>query len=383
MVIAVTTQPEPLAPAFDGPSLTGVVRAVAARVRGLANDGFDWAPASLAGARQAVLLVVDGLGWEQLQHRLALARTLSGGDGSAITSVAPSTTAVALTSLSTGLAPAAHGIVGYRMAMDGAIFNALRWRLAEHDARRVVPALELQSHPGFRFSEDARAGAPVVTRADFASSGFSAAFLSGCPMVPWHAASGLVVGVRRLLAAGEQFVVAYYDGLDHIAHLHGLGEHYDAELMAIDRLVADLLGILPQGAALAVTADHGQVDVGTNVEILGAELMAGVSLLSGEGRFRWLHARSGAAGDVAEIARERYSSVAWVRTRDEVIEDGWLGGRPAEAVRARLGDVALVPFAPIAFLDPADTGEQRLIARHGSLTPAEMLVPLLAWLPRP
>jgi hypothetical protein len=33
----------------------------------------------------------------------------------------------------------------------------------------------------------------------------------------------------------------------------------------------------------------------------------------------------------------------------------------------------------MAFLDPADTGELRLKARHGSLTPAEMLVPLLAW----
>jgi hypothetical protein len=47
-------------------------------------------------------------------------------------------------------------------------------------------------------------------------------------------------------------------------------------------------------------------------------------------------------------------------------------------VAGRLGDVALVPHAPIAFLDPADTGETGLVARHGSLTAAEMLVPLLA-----
>jgi predicted AlkP superfamily pyrophosphatase or phosphodiesterase len=379
----VSTRPEPLTPAFDGGSLAGVVRAIAARVTGRDHEGFDWAPPVLAGARQSVLLVLDGLGWEQLQHRLALARTLASGEGLAITSVAPSTTAVALTSLSTGLPPAQHGIVGYRMLIDGSIFNALRWRLAGRDARRLVRALELQSHPGFRFREDVSVGAPVVTRADFEATGFSAAFLSGCPMLPWHQASGLLVGVRQLLASGEQFVVAYYDGLDHTAHLHGLSEHYDAELMAIDRLVSDLLAALPPGAALVVTADHGQVDVGANVEILGAELMAGVSLLSGEGRFRWLHARPGAADDVADIARDQYESVAWVRTREQVIDDGWLGGRPERAVCDRLGDVALVPHAPIAFLDPADAGEQRLIARHGSLTSAEMLVPLLAWLPRP
>jgi len=379
----VTTHEQPVLPAYDGASLAGVVRAVAGRMAGVEGGHVDWAPAVLSGARQVVLLVIDGLGWEQLAHRAALARTLAGGEGSAITSVAPSTTAVALTSLATGLPPAAHGIVGYRMAMDGAIFNALRWRLAGRDARRDVPAAVLQPHGGFRFSPDAPSGAPVVTRADFAASGFSAAFLAGCPMVPWHATSGLLVGVRRLLAAGERFVVAYYDGLDLTAHLHGLGEHYDAELLAIDRLVGDLLGELPQSAALVVTADHGQVDVGREVELLGPELMAGVTLLSGEGRFRWLHAREGAAGDLAEIAGEQFGSVAWVKSRDQIIDEGWLGGRPERAVSGRLGDVALVPFAPTAFLDPADTGELRLEARHGSLTSAEMLVPLLAWLPRP
>jgi hypothetical protein len=62
-----------------------------------------------------------------------------------------------------------------------------------------------------------------------------------------------------------------------------------------------------------------------------------------------------------------------------VIDDGWLGGVPSPEVAARLGDVALIPFAPTAFLDPADTGELRLKARHGSLTSAEMSVPLLGW----
>jgi hypothetical protein len=73
--------------------------------------------------------------------------------------------------------------------------------------------------------------------------------------------------------------------------------------------------------------------------------------------------------------------LAWVRTRAEVIEEGWLGGEPVPEVADRLGDVALAPFEPTAFLDPADTGEQTMVGRHGSLTSAEMLVPLLAWRP--
>jgi hypothetical protein len=40
--------------------------------------------------------------------------------------------------------------------------------------------------------------------------------------------------------------------------------------------------------------------------------------------------------------------------------------------------VALVPHQPIAYLDPVDQGDARLVSRHGSLTADEMYVPLLA-----
>ena len=46
-------------------------------------------------------------------------------------------------------------------------------------------------------------------------------------------------------------------------------------------------------------------------------------------------------------------------------------------VQWRLGDVALVPFEPVTFFDPADSGPFQLVCRHGSLTADEMYVPLL------
>ena len=75
-------------------------------------------------------------------------------------------------------------------------------------------------------------------------------------MVGWRLASTLVVEVRRALAAGEPFIYAYYDGIDRIAHEFGLDEHYEAELMAADRLVTDLITVLPPGAALVVTGER-------------------------------------------------------------------------------------------------------------------------------
>jgi hypothetical protein len=107
--------------------------------------------------------------------------------------------------------------------------------------------------------------------------------------------------------------------------------------------------------------------------------MSSVHFLSGEGRFRWLHARPGAADDLLAATCELYGASTWVRARDQLIEEGLFGGKPNGALVARLGDVALLPHGPIAFIDPADTGETRLQSRHGSLTSDEMLVPLVVF----
>jgi hypothetical protein len=137
--------------------------------------------------------------------------------------------------------------------------------------------------------------------------------------------------------------------------------------------------VLPKGAALVVTADHGQVMVGDATIVPDSALMRMVTHQSGEGRFRWLHLRSGTHDDALALARERYGDVAWVVERDHVIEHGWFGPRVSDVARRRMGDVALVPFADVSFSDPLDSGPFVLQCRHGSLTPEEMDVPLLAF----
>jgi hypothetical protein len=362
----------PIVPAHGAGCLDGVVPAVLGRRPGVATP--PWLPAPVGEARQVVVLVLDGLGWEQLQERLHLAPTIAAMTGGPITSVAPTTTATALTSIVTGSAPAQHGVVGYRVHVgDGAVMNVLRWETEAGDARDAVPPEAFQPKPAFLGQP-----VPAVIRAEFLSSGFTRAFLRGARLKGWRVPSSLIVEVAQLIRAGEPVVYAYYDGIDRVAHQYGMGEHYDAELRATDRLVADVAEALPPGATLLVTADHGQVDVGQAVVTLDLGLAAMTVLLSGEGRFRWLHARPGATAELLQGARELYGRRAWVHTRDEVEAAGWYGGPLSPAAAARLGDVALVPFEPIAFLDPGDVGEVTLVSRHGSLTPAEALVPLVA-----
>jgi len=197
-------------------------------------------------------------------------------------------------------------------------------------------------------------------------------------MYGWRMPSTIVATVAALLADGERFVYAYYDGVDKVAHEFGFGPVYDAEVVAADRMVSDLVDVLPAGAVLLVVSDHGQVDVGDRVVALDPQVAGLTTMLSGEGRFRWLHAKPGAADRLAEATHRLYDDVAWVRTRAAAIADGWFGGPLAPEVADRLGDVVIAPREPIAVLDPSDPGEQWMRCRHGSLTPAEMLVPLLA-----
>jgi hypothetical protein len=333
----------------------------------------SWMPAPVRDARQVVLLVIDGLGWQQMLARPHLTPNLSAMAGGPITTVAPTTTATALASITTGLTPGEHGVVGYRIQVRSEVLNVLRWWTEAGDARKRIPARRLQPIPAFL-----GASIPVVTKAEFAGSGFSEAHLAGTRLCGWRLTSTLVVEVQQLVAAGESFVYAYYDGVDKVAHEYGLRAHYDAEVAAADELVGRLLAVLPDDACLLVTADHGQVHTGADVVHLHPDVGRLVSTQSGEGRFRWLHARAGAATDLLQAAEDAHGAQAWIVSTDEVLDGGWFGPRVADVVRPRLGDVALVARDDISFDDPADTGIITLLARHGSLTEAEMFVPLVA-----
>jgi predicted AlkP superfamily pyrophosphatase or phosphodiesterase len=367
-------QPVPVIPDYSGPNLTGIIPGC---LLGTSGRRPNWFPQPLQDAERIVLLVIDGLGYEQLQRHAHIAPNLMSLVGGSITTIAPSTTASALTSLVTGASPAEHGIVGYRMDMGDSIMNSLRWWSDTRDLRKVHPPASVQPIPPF-----VGMTIPVVSRAELEGSAFTEAHLRGSRPCGWRAASSIVAQCASLISSGEKFVYAYYDGVDKIAHERGFGAYYDAEIAATDWLVGSLLNTLPSGTTLAITADHGQVQVNDNVVHLSDDIKATLHHQSGEGRFRWLHAKRGQESELLQIATDSYSDIAWVASRDQVVEEAWLGpargGRIADQVKRRLGDVALVPFTATTFDDPLDSGPFSLVCRHGSLTADEMFVPFLA-----
>jgi len=357
---------EPVRPCYDGPGLVNLIPAL------LGARPGEWLPPAVRDARAVVLLVVDGLGWEAVQSRATRLLELAALDGRPITTVAPSTTASALTSITTGLPPSQHGVIGYRILVDRAVLNVLAGQAS--NGRRPPEPFEVQRHQPFLGRS-----VPVVTKAEFKSTGFTEAHLRGARFLGWRTVSSLIERVRRLIAEGEPLVYAYYDGVDAIAHAHGLHDgFYDAELQAVDQLVGALRDVLPEEATLLVTSDHGQVHVGPEGWLELTALQGLFERGSGDGRFRYLHASAGGAADLVAAATERFGSDAWVLSRAQLLDEGWLGPAPSPPARRRVGDVVLAAKGPVAFIDPALPREAGLISAHGSVTEAEMRVPLLA-----
>src|SRR5262245_57723388 len=112
--------PGPILPDYLGANVRGIIPAL------LGPGGWraglpSWFPAPVAAADQIVLLILDGLGWDQLRDHSALLPALTSFTGGSITTVAPTTTATALSSIATGLTPGEHGLIGYRILLKGEV----------------------------------------------------------------------------------------------------------------------------------------------------------------------------------------------------------------------------------------------------------------------
>src|SRR5262249_23000395 len=150
----------------------------------------------------------------------------------------------------------------------------------------------------------------------------------------------LVHGMLAELAGPARLVCGYHPTLDTMAHRHGIDSpQWRTAAHEVDRVIERLIDGLPADAALLVTADHGALDVPADRRIdLSADphLRAGIRVVAGEARVRYLHTRRGARDDVIAAWRAVLGPSADVVSRDEAVAAGWFGPVP-DAHRPRIG----------------------------------------------
>ena len=369
----------PVRPAYGTGSLADLLPSVCAVLGVPGPADVLGLAASLDGVDRVGVLLVDGLGAYQMPLASAYApvlKDLAPGSRS-LTAGFPSTTPVSLVTLGTGAPPGAHGVLGFTVRRpDGRILNHIRWG-------DDPDPLQWQPVPT-RFEAAAAAGLPVtvVNKPEYAGSGLSVSANRGAVYVGASTAAELASSMLAALSAGPGLVYGYHPDLDHHGHETGVDSPpWRSAAVEVGVLLDRLVHGLPPSSALLVIADHGQLNVPLTDRIDLADisdLSGGIAGVSGEPRVRYLYPTPGAHDDVIAALREKLGPSAWVLPRAEAISQGWYGPVP-QAHADRIGEVVVICLDRAVVLasgwEPPIVG--KLIAYHGSVTAAEMTVPLL------
>ncbi|OBI03379.1 nucleotide pyrophosphatase [Mycolicibacter heraklionensis] len=333
--------------------------------------------------RQVAVVLVDGLGYHLLpqlkRDAPLLASVLAGSTGhlSELACSFPSTTPTSLVSLGTGVPPGQHGVLGFTVNVPGTerVLTHIVWG-------DDPPPASWQPVPSwFERLHDAGVSARAVLPEMFIGSGLTDAAYRGAQYCPVAKGESYA---QRLVAelASPGLVYGYTAALDHAAHVSGIGSpHWHAAAAKVDSLLSYLLEELPSDGALLITADHGGLNVPEEARIdLDAEpaLSAGIRVVAGEPRVRYLHTEPGATTDVLAAWTERLAGRALVQTREQAVASG-IFGPVAEENLARIGDVVVICTGDTAILatehEPPQAAE--LVGFHGALSPAETAIPLI------
>jgi hypothetical protein len=335
-------------------------------------------PLNLPRVKNSLVIMVDGLGWENLNQfsghapfiRKCMQKDAKGYSGF------PSTTAASIVSLATGKSPSIHGIMGYRVfdREKSESVNLLTGLTAE------TVKHYLRSDPIISNNEQL----VVVSRTEYEDSGFSMATFPGAKFLGAASISQRFnLALNELNSGSGKLIYLYIPELDQAAHRFGsnsdkwtqLLEQVDAELKQLHESAAKNRGII-------LTADHGVIDVPAHGRVYLDECDAiKDSLLDvgGDPRATFLYFKDG---------------VDQVRARSELSE--WLDGAAqvfdmTELVAAGLYDQEVLLLENIApdlvvlaetrrvcyhrgFAKPASLN---MIGQHGGLTAAEITVPIL------
>lgn len=331
-----------------------------------------------------LVILLDGVGADLLAEHRAFTPTLRHleAETTRVRTVAPATTATAMVSLHTGLAPLDHGVLGYltRDPGTGRALNQITGDAAV-DPHTWMPAPNLVEQGARR--------AVQVAPAKHAGSHLSRVAYRGWEFIG-HGRSDRVDAVRTALhrAGPDGLVHLHVDDVDHTGHHHGVdSDPWRNALAEVDALLGTLLRRLPAGTRLHVTADHGMVDTAAERTVdLAAHprLQELVAVVAGEARALALTAidAPGAAEELAGSLSRLLGERALVLSRQQVLGAGLLappGTAVPGRVAGRIPDVLVLARGRWSVDDYSRRPDsaRRMVGVHGSLTTAEAWVPLV------
>ena len=354
------------------------------------NDYPVLAPVDLIerlGDRSVVLLVIDGLGFNHLRDG-DKARSLNQHLACSLTSVFPSTTASAITTYLTGLAPQQHGLVGWHTYFKeiDSVFTPLPFvprDPAETPSPNLTPASLFDHTPLF---EQLDLPTHSVSPAAIAHSPFNRFHCAPATIHPYQTVPELFETLATICqrARQQQFTYAYYPAIDFLSHLHGsMSAEVASDLKALDhRFERFLEEIDGTDTTVLVTADHGFVDPSPEQKIDLADYpeiaRALAKPLCGEPRVAYCYVKSGQEERFETLVAAQLGGKVRLFPSEQLVQDEYFGlGAAHPGLADRTGDFTLVMESEHMLKDWLP-GEKRFDFQgvHGGVSETEMLVPL-------
>lgn len=369
----------------------------------LPGDVFDGVSTDVDNV---LFLVLDGYGFDcwKRDHRddPFLERLTDGATVTPLTSIYPSETAAALTTLHTGLEPTKHGLLGWYQYLEsvGEDVVTLPFTTLNGDPlTEVAPDAEARNlFEGDSLSiRAAEAGidAHAILPEAYVDSGYSRAVTAGAERTGYDTVADFAHVLRRVLedASEPTFIHAYQPTLDEISHVEGTRtDRYRANLASIAdslrrELVEELESETAERTLFVLTADHGIVNTipGENVDLVSREWWPALEemfrrdadgsprLPTGSPRNTHFHVRPDRLEDALTLLEEGIDGRVF--TRAAALERGLFGSdAPSELFEQRCGDlVAVHRNLGLCWHDR----DREMVGMHGGLTREEMLVPLV------
>lgn len=351
-----------------------------------------WPAERLREARHIVLLLVDGFGQAMLDTMppdASLRRHVQG----TLHSVFPSTTAAAVGTCLTGLAPAAHGLTGWHVRHGTPPRTLAILPLTARESGRSPTPEELDTllpelFPYPTLFEQLDRRSVVLSPRSIAGSPFNRWHTRGAEPLAHDGIADLCRQTADCLRAAQtpHYVYAYYPEIDSLAHRHGWRSPQVAHALgqfdvAFTGLVEALCGL---DVWLIVTADHGFIDCPAERQIAISDHpeLAGLldGPLSGEQRVAYAHVQPGRQHEFATYIKENLAHAIELHASHALIAAGTFGPPPYHpSLHARIGDFTLVMREDWTIKDWLP-GERpyRLIGQHGGASIEETTVPLIA-----
>ncbi len=356
------------------------------------------------GARRIIFILMDALGLQLFQGMLKKGQLavwqnlLKDGLLAPLTSISPSTTSAALTSLWTGRSPAEHGIIGYELWLKeyGIVTNMILHAPISYrnDTGSLVKA-GFQPETYLPFTNlGTYLGAHGVKPYAFQHtsilrSGLSQMLYKDVETRSFNTSTDLWLNLRDLVngrPSERQFIWVYWGEVDHYSHLYGPEDERPAaefanfsqtfEKLLLNQLRADIRN----DTLLILTADHGQINTPQNPQYElrnHPDLLRKLHILpTGENRFQYLFIRPEQVEAVQAYYLRTWPGQFTFLDPSRAVHEGLFGpGKPHAQLFDRLGDM-LALARENAYLWWASK-DNPLLGRHGGLSPDEMLVPFL------